>query len=224
MPSKTIFPAKFISFEGIDGCGKSTLLEHLSQRLQQAGQSFIQTREPGGTLIGENIRRLLLDPTHRNMDQLTEVFLYTASRAQLTRDVIVPALQEGRWVLADRYIDATLAYQGFGRGLDRERLRRLQEWATGDLWPHHTILLDCTVAIAWERMKNRLENSDRIEQEHRTFHEKVRQGYLELARSEPGRFIVLDAGKRREEVVADFDRLFWEPMADEYGSAAPVRP
>jgi dTMP kinase len=210
-----IIPARFISFEGIDGCGKTTLLAQLSAWLEGAGIAHIKTREPGGTVLGERIRDLLLDPSHGSMDQRAEVFLYTASRSQLAQEVIVPALQRGLWVLADRYIDATLAYQGFGRGLDLERLHQIQEWATHGLWPHHTILVDCDVDIALTRLNGRQENPDRMEQEERAFHQRVRDGYLELARSEPLRFLILDGSKDQAAVIGELRKHFWQPFCGE---------
>jgi dTMP kinase len=204
------FPAKFISFEGIDGCGKSTLMEQLSNWLSRAGIPCIKTREPGGTPIGEKIREILLDPASFEMSGRAEVLLYSASRAQLTDQVIVPAMKAGSWVLTDRFVDATFAYQGFGRGFDLERLRLIQEWTTKDLWPDKTILLDCDIDIALARLgvRNGVDR-DRIEQENGIFHQKVRNGYLALAQKEPERFLVLDASKPLAEVIEEFYEKFW---------------
>jgi dTMP kinase len=213
MTSDIRLPARFISFEGIDGCGKSTLLVELNMLLDQAGIPHIRTREPGGTPLGEQIRELLLDPRNKTMDSWTEVLLYSASRAQHSRETISPALGQGIWVLADRFSDATLAYQGYGRGLELESLRAIQAWATRGLWPHHTILLDCDVDVAFSRVLGRNSDRDRIEQEKRSFHQRVRDGYLELARAEPLRFLVLDAGQELDKVVADFHELFWKPLS-----------
>jgi dTMP kinase len=206
------FPARFISFEGIDGCGKSTLMAELGMLLDGAGIPHIKTREPGGTELGERIRELLLDPQYKAMDAWTEVLLYSASRAQHARETIGPALHQSLWVLADRYSDATLAYQGFGRGLDLESLRSIQEWATRGLWPHHTILLDCDVSVAFTRLHGRNSDRDRIEQEKRSFHQRVRDGYLELAKADPLRFLVLDAAQELPQVRADFQEQFWNPL------------
>ena len=207
---KLSFPAKLISFEGIDGCGKSTLMDQLSNWLARAGIPYIKTREPGGTMIGEKIREILLDPAMSAMGSRTEVLLYGASRAQLTDEVIVSAMKNGLWVLTDRFIDATFAYQGFGRGFDLDRLRIIQEWATKDLWPDKTILLDCDVDTAVSRLRDRNRNGrDRIEQEDGIFHEKVRRGYLALAEREPERFIVLDGSKPLQQVIAEFYERFW---------------
>ena len=203
---------RFISFEGIDGCGKTTLLQHLSRWLRAVNVPHIVTREPGGTRLGESIRDLLLDPMHHGMSQETEVLLYSASRAQLVHEVIGPALRAGMWVLADRFSDATLAYQGYGRGLDLDMLLGLQGWATRGLTPHHTILVDCGLETATGRQKLKTRNLDRIEVEDRAFHERVRHGYLELARRYPGRFLVLDAERSLDEVLSELETSFWFPL------------
>ncbi|MCU0586597.1 MAG: dTMP kinase [Syntrophobacteraceae bacterium] len=203
---------RFISLEGIDGCGKSTLLQRLSQWMTAAGMAHVTTREPGGTRLGERIRELLLDPAYSGMSQESEVLLYSASRAQLVQEVIRPALGKGLWVLADRFCDATLAYQGFGRGLSLDRLLGLQEWATQGVLPHHTLLLDCSLETAASRRQLKASTPDRIEREAQAFHARVRQGYLELARRDPGRFLVLDAEKPLEEVLADLVSLFRDPL------------
>lgn len=208
----------FISFEGIDGCGKSTLMEFLISGLAAAGISYVRTREPGGTTLGESIRTLLLDPANKSMDERAEVLLYTASRAQLVREVIRPALDGGSWVIADRYTDATLAYQGYGRGLDLQTLRRIQDWATGGLQPHRTIVLDCGVETAFQRLEFRNIAKDRIEEESRAFHQRVRKGYLQLASAEPERFIVLNAEQSIEEVIRQFRKVFWEPVLQALGN------
>jgi len=204
------FPAKFVSFEGIDGCGKSTLMDQLANWLTRAGIPHIRTREPGGTPIGEKVREILLDPACSEMSIRAEVLLYSASRAQLTEQVIVSAMKTGMWVLTDRFVDATFAYQGYGRGFDLDRLRLIQEWTTKGLWPDKTILLDCDVDTAFSRLGARDgAGRDRIEQEERQFHQKVREGYLALAEKEPGRFIVLDGSMPLEEVIEEFYERFW---------------
>jgi len=203
--------ARFISFEGIDGCGKSTLMEHLCRWLEDAGVPWLRTREPGGTPIGEKIRGLLLDPSSTEMSARAEVLLYSASRAQLAEEIIAPALKRGTWVLTDRFVDATFAYQGFGRGFDLRGLRGIQEWTLGGLWPHRTILLDCAIGTALERMGARNGVKDRIESETLEFHRKVREGYLALAEAEPDRFLVLDAERSLDEVIEEFRTRFWLP-------------
>jgi dTMP kinase len=204
--------AKFVTFEGIDGSGKSTLLNELASWLEEQAIPFIRTREPGGTQLGERLREILLDPSFEFMNHRAEVMLYSASRAQLVHEIILPALSHGTWVLADRYADATLAYQGFGRGLELEALRQIQDWGTGGLWPHLTVLLDCNVEVASRRMKGRRAKEDRIEQESRTFHQRVREGYLALARSATERFLVLDGNGELQEVLASFRKSFQEAL------------
>jgi dTMP kinase len=204
--------AQFVSFEGIDGCGKSTLLNDLAGWLDENSVPLIKTREPGGTRIGEKIRDLLLDPSFENVNEQAEVLLYSASRAQLVHEVVHPALRAGKWALVDRYIDATLAYQGFGRGLKLDPLRDLQDWATGGLWPDVTVLLDCDIDVASSRMIARSGTTDRIEKESRHFHERVRAGYLELARSAPDRFVVLDGNGPLHEVILNFRAALIEAL------------
>jgi dTMP kinase len=201
---------KFVSFEGIDGCGKSTLMDRLEEWLTRAAIPYLRTREPGGTPIGERIREILLDPASSEMSSRAEVLLYSASRAQLTEEVIVTGLNRGLWVLTDRFTDATFAYQGYGRGFDLDRLKAIQEWTTKGLIPDKTVLLDCDVDTAASRLGIRNgTDRDRIEQEERIFHEKVRKGYLALAEKEPARFLVLDGSKPLEEVIQEFHEKFW---------------
>jgi len=207
---------RFVAFEGIDGSGKSTLIEELSGWLKEASIAFLRTREPGGTRLGEQLRELLLDPSFTPMNHQAEVMLYSASRAQLVQEIIRPAMNRGMWVLADRYTDATLAYQGYGRGMDRKALERIQEWATGGLQPHLTVLLDCEVMIASRRMSGRKEKEDRIEQEDRDFHQRVRDGYLKLARATPERFLVLDGSRALDKVRANFQRQFIAALRRSY--------
>lgn len=202
----------FISFEGIDGAGKTTLLSTLVAWLKREQIAHVVTREPGGTRLGERVRELLLDPGHKGMSPRAELLLYSASRAQLVQEVVRPALAEGRWVLADRFIDATLAYQGYGRDLDIAMLRAIQEWATDRLWPHRTVLVDCDLDLAAARQRLRPKARDRIENEHRAFHQAVRRGYLDLARAEPDRITVIDGGKPLDEVIQEFETAFWIPI------------
>lgn len=205
--------AQFVSFEGIDGCGKTTLLDRFSNWLTGASIPYLRVREPGGTAIGEKVRDILLDPASSEMTGRAEVLLYSASRAQLITQVIVPALENGVWVLADRFVDATFAYQGFGRGFDLASLAMIQNWATGGLMPDKTVLLDCDVDLAMSRLSGRDgANRDRIEREDASFKRKVRDGYLALARKEPERFLVLDASRPLEEVVEELRKSFWPPQ------------
>lgn len=206
-------PARFISFEGIDGCGKSTLLDEMSRWLTRMKISHVTTREPGGTFLGESIRQLLLEPSSGKISLEAEVLLYSASRAQLIQEVILPALKDGSWVLSDRYLDATLAYQGYGRFLGAKTIRPILQWATQGLLPHKTILLDCPVHIALTRIQTRNGILDRIEQESQSFHERVRSGYLELAAGEPERFVIIDGSKPLTEVLQSFQDLVLTPLS-----------
>jgi dTMP kinase len=193
------FLSFFITFEGIEGCGKTTQIGHLTAYLEKIGRSFLLTREPGGTAIGDRIRQILLSSENRLMEPLTEFFLYLAARVQHIRQVVHPALQEGKIVLCDRYADATLAYQGYGRGLDLTWIEELHRRVLGSVMPQLTFLLDLPVEEglrrAWKRMENQAVKEDRFEQEALAFHQRVRDGYLLLARREPQRMIVLDGRK-----------------------------
>lgn len=180
----------FISFEGVEGSGKSTLMDSLAQRLEEIGRSVVRTREPGGTPAGERIRELVLDTRHQGLSEESELFLMLASRAQVVREVIRPALRRGEVVLCDRYGDASTAYQGAGRGLGIERVEELNRMATGELEPSITFLVDLDPAEGRRRIGGR--EQDRMEQEALDFHLRVREGYLELARRHPERFVTLD--------------------------------
>ena len=181
----------FITFEGIDGSGKSTQLRLLQAKLEADGYQVITTREPGGTELGKHIRELLLH-TPTTVDPLAELFLFAADRAQHVNNFIRPALQEKKWVLCDRYIDSTIAYQGYGRGLDIAELNSLNHKATSGLLPHKTFLLDGAVEQLIARTAKR-QQYDRMEAGGIAFLEKIRNGYLEISKQEPHRFIVLDA-------------------------------
>ena len=195
----------FISFEGGDGAGKSTQARQLQRRLVALGHRVTLLAEPGGTPLGQRLRRLLKFSGIPIASE-SEALLFLASRAQLVRERIRPALARDEVVICDRYADSTLAYQGYGRGLDLEQLRRLNELATGGLSPALTVLLDLPVE---EARRRRRQAGDRIEKEgagepgtRSTFHSRVRQGYLALARREPERWLVVDATRARKEVSA----------------------
>lgn len=196
----------FITLEGIEGSGKTTQAGYIVQSLQGKGHDCVITREPGGTRIGEKIRTILLDPESKDMDPLTELLLYTADRAQHIKEFIYPNLSAGKIVLCDRYYDATVAYQGFARGLDMGLIKRLHRLIFADLKPDITILLDLPPEVglsrAWRQIKNgtRTDLETRFEKETLSFHEKVRSGYLELAHLEPERFRVVDASKDENRV------------------------
>ncbi|UCE19298.1 MAG: dTMP kinase [Gemmatimonadota bacterium] len=189
----------FITFEGVDGCGKTTQAERLAEYLSSHGRQVVLTREPGGTEISEKIRAVLLDRSNHTMSWLTEMFLYMASRAQLTEEIIRPSLDKGSVVISDRFMDATLAYQGYGRGLDREMIRQLNIVATSKLIPDLTILMDLVPEICSRRMAAMGKSIDRLEGAGSEFQKKVREGYLEMAGMESQRFRVIDAGKSIDE-------------------------
>lgn len=183
---------KFISLEGGEGAGKSTLLNGLRTFLVGHGVPLELTREPGGTPLGEAVRAIVLDPVHRGMSAETELLLMFASRAQLVREVIEPALAAGHWVLCDRFTDASFAYQGGGRGQPIERIVDLEDWAACGLKPDLTLLLDLPVATGRARAAGR-GDADRIEVEADAFFERVREAYRARAAAEPARFRLIDA-------------------------------
>jgi dTMP kinase len=192
---------KLITLEGGEGAGKSTLLAGLRQHLLEQGVELVQTREPGGTPLGEAVRAIVLDPALRDMGAETELLLMFASRAQLVRECIEPALAAGQWVLCDRFTDASYAYQGGGRGIPVERIATLEQWATHGLAPDLTLLLDLPVATGRARAAGRGE-ADRIEAEADAFFERVREAYRARAAAEPGRFRMIDASQTPSEVLA----------------------
>jgi dTMP kinase len=181
----------FVTFEGIDGCGKSTQVAEAARHLEHKGVPLLVTREPGGAPISEAVRRILLSPDNGEMCDLCEVLLYLAARAQHCSEKIAPALSEGRVVLCDRFQDATLAYQGFGRGFPLDILGRMNEFATAGLAPGLTFVFDIDVGTSIARLKKAGKPADRLELSGREFYEKVRQGYLTLASRHPDRIVVL---------------------------------
>ena len=199
----------FITFEGIEGSGKTTQIKYIFEFLKDRGHDCVMTREPGNTKIGKKIRKILLDPDNKDMTPLTELLLYMADRAQHIKEVILPSLSEGKIVLCDRYYDATVAYQGFSRGLDIEFINNLHRLILDDLKPDLTFLLDLPPEIglsrAWKQIENgaRTRSESRFEQETLAFHEKVRTGYLALARLEPYRFRVTNASADESQVRND---------------------
>jgi len=196
----------FITLEGIEGSGKTTQIGRLVAFLEDRGIECVTTRQPGGTRIGENIRSILLDPANSALAPMTELLLYMADRSQHIDELIRPCLQAGKTVICDRYYDATMVYQGFARGLDIELIRQLHQILFDDLKPDVTLLLDLApqvgLARAWRQLNNgqRSGLESRFEAETVAFHEKVRAGYLELARLEPGRFRIVDAGQSQDQV------------------------
>ncbi len=191
---------KFITVEGIEGVGKTTQLECICGHLHRRRIGYIRTREPGGTPLGEAIRELLLSHSWSSMHVDTELLLMFAARAEHLHSVIRPALREGKWIVCDRFTDATYAYQGGGRSVSEDRIGKLEDWVQGGLRPDLTVLLDAEANVGLSRARNR-SAADRFEQETRTFFERVRQGYLKRAMQQPNRFRVVDASRTREEVT-----------------------
>ncbi|RDS86513.1 dTMP kinase [Dyella psychrodurans] len=191
---------RFITLEGGEGAGKSTLLAGLRDYLQQHGVDLLQVREPGGTKLGEAIRAIVLDPSHPDISPESELLLMFAARAQLVRERILPALDAGHWVLCDRYVDASYAYQGAGRGQPQERIAELERWACAGLKPDLTLLLDLPVSTGRARAAGR-GAADRIETEADAFFERVRQAYRERAHAEPQRWRVIDASLSPDDVL-----------------------
>ena len=196
----------FITFEGGEGCGKSTQIQRIAERLRQQGRTVVTLREPGGTAVGEQIRHTLQHSRHSiGMTPEAEVLLFSASRAQLVRELIRPALAKGEVVLSDRFFDSTTVYQGAGRRIDADSITFLNRFAVGDCLPHLTILIDLDPRVGLERVKGR-ELFDRMENESLTFHERVRQGYLDLARREPQRVKIVDGNQSLDAVAVQI----WE--------------
>lgn len=192
----------FITLEGGDGAGKSTQAELLEAWIEQRGYEVVRTREPGGTRLGAEIRRLLLHGGEEigEVDPRAEALLYAADRAQHVARIVRPALERGAVVVQDRYIDSSLAYQGAGRVLDADDVRRLSEWASGGLWPRLTVLLDLDPGTAAERLRARGGSADRLEAEAGAFHAAVRAGFLALAEKDRNRYLVLDAAQPADEI------------------------
>ncbi len=195
---------RFITFEGIDGCGKTTQFRMLAHWLREHGKEVVETVEPGGTAVGQQIRRILLDPASADLHPRAELLLYFASRAQNVDQVIRPGLDAGRMVLCDRFTDSTLVYQGCGRGLDPEMIRDLDRIACQGLKPDVTLLIDIDLETSLTRARHRNDrlgpSESRIDEESVAFHERVRKGYLALAKSEPDRIAVIDGRASISEV------------------------
>ena len=204
----------FITGEGVEGSGKTTQLSRLAASLRTQGYEVVETREPGGTPIAEQIRQVLLaTKSHLTVPQTDpvrpwcEAFLVFAARAQHVAHVVRPALKRGAIVICDRFVDSTLAYQGYGRGLSVPLLRRLNAQATDRLTPHMTLLFDVSVRVGLARRRTGGLEETRIDREHRRFHERVRKGFLALAKRERRRISVIDAGKSQDAVAADVSKI-----------------
>jgi len=199
MAQAMVKPGKFITLEGSEGSGKTTNMAYIEQLLEEAGVELIVTREPGGTPLGETIREILLDSRQTSMSEDTELMLMFAARAQHMHEKIRPALDAGKWVLCDRFVDATYAYQGGGRGISLERIGKLDNWVLNGFKPELTLYLDIGVAQGLKRAEARAE-LDRFEKEKIDFFERVRSGYLNRVEAEPERFRVVDASEPLEQV------------------------
>ncbi len=203
----------FITFEGSEGCGKSTQVQRLAARLKRAGVLYLVTREPGGTPIGETIRELLQFAPHGGgMTPQTELLLFEASRSQLVRETIKPALESGLCVVADRFFDSTTVYQGVARKLDQQIVERLNAFAVGDFVPDITFVLDVDAETARSRLKRTVRRPDRMEQESTEFYDRVRTGYRELAIRDPHRIILIDGARPADEV----ENEIWEMISNRF--------
>ena len=207
----------FITFEGSEGSGKSTQADRLSARLKRCGFQCILTREPGGTPIGETIRELLqFAPHNSTMTAEAELLLFEASRSQLVREVIKPALERGMCVIADRFFDSTTVYQGAARKLDREIIERVNAFVVGDCVPDITFVLDVNAATAESRMQRETRKADRMEQQPAEFYERVREGYRQLAKHEPKRIVMIDG-------LGDVDEIeeqIWKTLCSRFSLLA----
>jgi len=204
----------FITFEGIEGCGKTVQINLLKDYLKKNDFSFLLIREPGGTEVGEQIRKVLLDANNKDIFPITELLLYEASRYQLVNQHIKKALKDGKHVLCDRFTDATLAYQGYGHGIEIELIKKLNFLTVDGIEPDLTILFDCPVEIGLKRAQMRIKTKslpfkeDRFEQKDKEFHEKVREGYKEIARANSHRIKIIDSKTEIEEINKEIIYLF----------------
>jgi dTMP kinase len=211
---------RFITFEGGDGTGKTTQLKALESYLTARGKFCLSTREPGGTSLGKLIRQVLLEVGEQKITSPTELFLYLADRAQHIQEIVRPAIEQGKIVLCDRYTDSTLAYQGYGRGIDLALLRQLNDIASQGIRPDLTFLFDCSVEVGLSRTAQRQfqaatgkNREDRFEKEKIEFHERVRAGFLELAHVEPERFCMIEASRSVQEITEEIKRIVNQKLA-----------
>lgn len=204
----------FISFEGIEGTGKTTQARFLAERLTAEGFEVVLTREPGGTAIGDRIREILLMPDHKDMAYITELLLYNAARAQHLAQKILPSIQEGKVVITDRFTDSTIAYQSYARGIGRNLINSIDAIATCGMRPDLTVLFDLDVEAGLRRNRA-AEKVDRFELEDIEFHRRVREGYLRIAKAEPGRVKVVDASGQPEEIGSEVWKIVKQFMSTE---------
>nr|MDY6797008.1 dTMP kinase [Actinomycetota bacterium] len=192
--------AKLVTFEGVEGSGKTTQLNMLHAHLLRMNIDVVATQEPGGTRLGEDIRRILLDPANKEMHPLTEALLYAADRAQHVHEVINPALEQGKVVICDRFVDSSLAYQGVARRVGLEGVRNLNEWITDDLYPDLTFLLEIPYRVGLKRLEKRKKSIDRMEGQPESFHEQVQEAYKTLAKFFSNRFVVINGADKPENI------------------------
>ena len=204
---------KFITVEGSEGVGKSTNVDFLASAIKDHGYEVICTREPGGTPIAERIRQILLEHGEEPLPDIAELLLFFASRSLHISNKIRPALEAGKWVICDRFTDASRAYQGAGRGLDMQRINLLADWVQDDLQPDMTLLLDAPAEIGMQRAQQRGE-TDRLESEQISFYERVRAGYLALAEANPGRYRVVDAARPLQQVQVSIGEVLEQMFND----------
>lgn len=203
---------RLVTFEGIDGSGKTTQIERLASRLTTDGYPVRVFREPGGTSIGEAIRRILLNQSNGEMCLETELLLFAAARAQLVREVILPEREAGQWIICDRFFDSTVAYQGYGRRLDQDMIRALNQLAVGPCKPDITILLDLPVEQALRRLSTRSHKRDRLDDESVSFMQRARDGYRQIAEKEPDRIVIIDASEPEEQIAEQIYRIIREGL------------
>jgi len=202
----------FITLEGPDGSGKTTQVPALAEAIRQAGYDLVLTREPGGTEIGDQTRQVIMDLKNKSMFPATEILLFQASRAQLVREVILPAMEAGKVVLCDRYADSTLAYQGYGHQTDIQQLTQIIEFATGGLQPDLTLYLDIDPEEGLKRRSDGDGEWNRLDDYALAFHQRVRQGYQKLIAASPQRWVEIDANRGVEEVAAELKRVVLERL------------
>lgn len=201
------FKKKFITFEGGDGTGKTTLIEKLALDLENLGYEIVKSREPGGSRISEQIRNIILDIENTEMDYMTEAFLYAASRRQHLEEIIKPALNSGKIVLLDRYVDSSLAYQGYARNLGIEKVYEINNYAIDGFFPDLTIYIDIDPIIGISRIKNNHRDMDRLDLEKIEFHKLVRDGYLKVSEMFPERIKVVDGNRKIEEIYQEIKKI-----------------